>query len=140
MRISVTSQNFRTITPHAGVTRRFIVYEGEPGEVPREVDRLDLPKELAIREFARQGQHPLDNVDAVIVGSAGPGFLRRLAARGVEAIVTSETDPLTAVTKYLAGTLTPGEPNEANETANSSDCYGVRLRAQRRQRGCHTEP
>jgi predicted Fe-Mo cluster-binding NifX family protein len=137
MRISVTSQNFRTITPHAGVTRRFLVYEGERGGPPREVDRLDLPKELAFREFARQGQHPLDNVDAVIVGSAGPGFIRRLAARGVQVIVTSETDPLTAVTKYFAGTLTPGEPNE---TANSSDCYGVRVRARRRQRrDCQTE-
>ncbi|MEW8693532.1 MAG: nitrogen fixation protein, partial [Candidatus Thiodiazotropha endolucinida] len=27
MKIAVTSQNFRTITQHAGKTRRFLIYE-----------------------------------------------------------------------------------------------------------------
>ena len=140
MRIAVTSQNFRTITPHAGVTRCFLVYEGERGEVPCASERLDLPKEMALREFADRGPHPIDKVDTLIVGSAGPGFVRRLASRGIDVIVTSETDPTTAVTKYLAGTLADGEPNKENESADSSHCYGVRLRARRRQRrGCHTE-
>ena len=40
MRIAVTSQNLRTITGHAGKTRRFIVFEAEPGREPVEVDRL----------------------------------------------------------------------------------------------------
>ena len=31
MKIAVTSQNFRTITPHAGTTRRFLVYEAAEG-------------------------------------------------------------------------------------------------------------
>jgi hypothetical protein len=44
MRIAVSSQNFRTITGHAGKSRRFIVYHAKPGETPQELERLDLPK------------------------------------------------------------------------------------------------
>ncbi|HKJ77206.1 MAG TPA: nitrogen fixation protein, partial [Gammaproteobacteria bacterium] len=43
MEIAITSQNFRTVTGHAGKTRRFLVYEAGPGQEPVEVDRLDLP-------------------------------------------------------------------------------------------------
>jgi len=31
MKIAVASQNFRTVTPHAGRTRRFLVYEPSRG-------------------------------------------------------------------------------------------------------------
>jgi hypothetical protein len=57
---AVASLNFRTITPHAGVTRRFLIYEAARGGMPREVARMDLPKEFAIREFSGSGVHPLD--------------------------------------------------------------------------------
>jgi len=133
MRIAVASQNFRTITPHAGVTRRFLVYEAAPGEAPREVDRLDLPKELAIREFAGAGSHPLDVVDAVIVGSAGSGFVRRMAARGVATVVTSELDPLRAVTSHLDGSLSPAQSKKDDDAASAS-CYGAQMRLRRRSR------
>jgi predicted Fe-Mo cluster-binding NifX family protein len=137
MRIAVASQNFRTITPHAGVTRRFLVYEADAGTPPREVDRLDLPRELALREAARTAPHPLDMVDAVIVGSAGPGFLARMAERGIAAVVTTETDPVKAIADYLAGTL-PAAPRQPGGAGEGDPCYGVRLRAQRRMRrgGC----
>lgn len=105
MRIAVASQNFRTVTPHAGKTRRFLVFEVEAGSPPREVERLDLPKEMAIHEFQDGGDHPLYAMRAVIAASAGPGFVNRMAARGVETVATSETDPAAAVTRYLAGTL-----------------------------------
>ena len=122
MRIAVTSRNFRTITPHAGMTRRFLVYEAERGGAPVEIDRLDLPKELAIHEYGDRGPHPLDGVDAVIAGSAGAGFIRHMAARGVKAVATSETDPVTAVAGYLAGTLPLAEPDEQHGADDEACC------------------
>lgn len=101
MLIAVASQNFRTITGHAGKTRRFLVYEVTAGQAPVEVDRLDLPKELAMHDFHGDGPHPLDAMTAVISAGAGEGFAERMAERGVFAVVTEEeTDPAKA-----AGTL-----------------------------------
>jgi predicted Fe-Mo cluster-binding NifX family protein len=124
MLIAVASQNFRTITGHAGMTRRFMVFDAEPGKLPQEVERLDLPKEQAIHEF--QGDaHPLDAVQVVIAGSAGAGFVSRMAARGVKAIATAETDPATAVVNYLAGTLAaPGPDDHAEGGGCNCNCGG----------------
>ncbi len=52
MKVGVTSQNFRTITGHAGKTRRFIIYEAD-NEGIKEVERLDLPKEMAMHKISR---------------------------------------------------------------------------------------
>lgn len=102
MKIAVTSQNFRTVTPHAGRTRRFLVYRAELAVEPVEIDRLDLPKEMAMHEFHQNGPHPLDTVDVVIAGSFGDGFARRMARRGIRAVTTEKVDPLEAVRDFLA--------------------------------------
>ena len=102
MKIAVTSQNFRTVTPHAGRTRRFLVYRAEPAVEPVEIDRLDLPKEMAMHEFHQDGPHPLDTVDVVIAGSFGDGFAHRMAKRGVWVATTDRTDPVEAVRDFLA--------------------------------------
>jgi predicted Fe-Mo cluster-binding NifX family protein len=102
MKIVVTSQNYRTVTPHAGRTRRFLVYRAEPAGEPVEIDRLDLPKDMAMHEFHREGAHSLDAVDVVIAGSFGDGFARRMAKRGVRAVTTEKTDPVEAVREFLA--------------------------------------
>ena len=81
MKIAGTSQYFHTVTPHAGRTRRFLVYETTEGAEPVEVDRLDLPKELSMHEFHADSPHPLDAVDVIIAGSFGEGFATRMAAR-----------------------------------------------------------
>jgi len=112
VRIAVTSQNFRTITGHAGKTRRFLVFEAEPGGEPREVERLDLPKELSFHEYRGNEAHPVDGVAVIITTSAGAGFVHRLHARGISVVVTSETDPQAAVRGFFAGTLPPPEPHE----------------------------
>lgn len=103
MKIAVTSQNFRTITPHAGKTRRFLVYEAAPDADPVEVDRLDLPKEMSLHEYHGDGPHPLYAVDVVIAGSFGEGFDRRMRKHGVVAVATKESDPVQAVRDFLAG-------------------------------------
>lgn len=112
MKIAITSQNFRTITGHAGKTRRFLVFEAEQGIEPVEVERIDLPMDLAFHEFRGEGDHPVDVAEVVITGSAGPGFIQRLAARGIRVFVTSETDPRRAIRALFEGTLPPPAPHE----------------------------
>lgn len=101
MRIAVTSQNFRTVTGHAGKTRRFLVYEAETGSDPVEVKRLDLPKEMSIHETPNGAMHPLDAMDIVITESCGVGFPRKMAMRGVTVFVTEESNPVAAVMAAL---------------------------------------
>lgn len=102
MKLAVTSQNFRTVTPHAGRTRRFIIYEAAPDGEPIEVDRLDLSKELAMHAFHWKGVHPLDAAEVLITASCGPGFVRRMATRGIAVVTSAISDPLEAVRTYLA--------------------------------------
>lgn len=105
MRIAVTSQNLRTVTGHAGVNRRFMVWEVAPDQEPVREEDINLPKELAFHNFHRPDPHPLDSVDVLITGGCGDGFVRRLAERGVTVVRTSESDPAAAVRGYLNGTL-----------------------------------
>lgn len=102
MRLAVASQDFRTVTPHAGKTRRFVVYAVEPFQEPVEVDRLDLPKEMTLHEFHGDHGHPLYTVDVVIAGLFGEGFKRRMARHGIIAECTEESDPAKAVKDFLA--------------------------------------
>lgn len=112
MKIGVTSQNFRTITGHAGKTRRFLVYSADAEGNPIEIDRLDLPREMSMHEF-RGDRHPIDELDVLITGGCGDGFVRRLASRGVKVVATSETDPQTAVSAVFSGVpLPPAQPHE----------------------------
>ncbi len=95
MKIAVTSQNFRTITGHAGKTRRFIIYQVDNNGAIEEIERLDLPKEMSMHEF--QGtEHPIDAVDYLITQSCGPGFINKMKNHGIEVYTTEETDPETA--------------------------------------------
>lgn len=115
LRIGVTSQNFRTITGHAGKARRFLVFGcNEAGEW-EEIERLDLPKEMCMHEF-RGDEHPVDKLDILITGGCGAGFFTRLRNRGVEVVATSETSPLTAIKALIAGEpLPPCEPHEHDD-------------------------
>ena len=116
MRVAVASQNFRTVTPHAGKTRRWIVFEARPGAAPEEVERLDLAKDQALHEVPADAPHPLDAVDAVIAGSCGPGFVRRMARRGV-AVATTDAEkdlsPAEAARRLADGELAPRDPDTA---------------------------
>lgn len=114
MRIAITSQNFRTITGHAGKTRRFLIYEVQGQGSPVEVERLDLPAGLSLHEFHGE-DHPLfqQGLDVLITQGAGQGFVQRLGRYGIIVLVTSESDPLAAAAKVAAGLpLAPGLPHE----------------------------
>lgn len=103
MRIAVTSQNFKSITGHAGQSRRFLVYEADAAGNIQEQERLDLPKEMSLHSYHGL-DHPVftKNLQAVITQSAGQGFIQRLVQQGIKVHVTGETDPLAAVTKLYA--------------------------------------
>jgi len=110
MKIGVTSQNFRTITGHAGKTRRFLVFESDGQQGVRETDRLDLPKEMSMHAFPQNEAHPLDQLDVLITAGSGQGFVNKMAVRGVKVVSTSETDPARAAMTLLEGeSLPPAE-------------------------------
>lgn len=102
MKIAITSQNFKSVTNHAGKARRFLVFEIIDGQEPQEIDRISLPKEMAFHELAMGTAHPIDGVDALLSASFGAGFARKMAARHITASLTEETDPLKAIEIFLA--------------------------------------
>jgi predicted Fe-Mo cluster-binding NifX family protein len=110
MKIAVTSQNFKSVTGHAGKSRRFIVFNvGVPCDSP-EVVWLDLPLDMSIHEFSGDA-HPLDDMDVILTASAGQGFVTKLAQRGVQVITCGESDPRKAVRDYLTGELQAANPH-----------------------------
>lgn len=113
MRIAITSQNFRTVTGHAGKARRFLILDSSGNEL----DRLDLPKEMSFHEWqgADDTPHPLDGVDVVITAGCGKGFRARLARRKIHVAATSETDPARAVHLLLERRLPPPLPEEEHD-------------------------
>lgn len=123
MQIAVSSQNFRQVTGHAGHARRFLIFKVDDASSINLVDRLDLPKELAIHGFDDRQPHPLYDVDVLITGGAGEGFRQRLAMRGVRVVATGETDPETAVRDFLADAV---KAPVAHDQGGHDDC------------GCHS--
>jgi len=112
MKIGVSSQNFHTITGHAGKARRFFVFEQQADKSIKELERIDLPKEMSLHEF-KGDNHPLFNLDIIVTGGCGDGFINRMASHDVQVITTSETNPLEVVKKLLAGkTILPPVPHE----------------------------
>lgn len=106
MQIAVTSQNWITVTKHAGKTRRFLVFEGDAGGMAEAVGRIELEEAQTVHRTRGADSHPLDAMDAVIVGSCGRGFVSRMAAKGIKVAVSDlEKDPLVAVTAFLNGRL-----------------------------------
>ena len=114
MRVAVTSQNFKSITGHAGKSRRFIVYEVADGQAPAEVDRLDLPKDMSLHDY-HGPDHPLFGLalDAILTASAGQGFRNRMAQHGIQVVATAETDIGAALAAIAEGRPLPqAEPHE----------------------------
>ena len=123
MKIAVTSQNFRTVTGHAGRARRFLIYDVQPGAEPIELARLDLPSEQSFHETGGVGAHPIDGVNVLLSGSFGGHFVQVLAQRGIRAAITDLENPVEAVRDYLtrhaSGTLLPVAGCDCG-----GDCHG----------------
>lgn len=104
MIVAVTSQNRRTITDHAGKCRKFWLYEVQQGQVKGR-SLLELPIEQAFHGSSAQQPHPLDGINVLITGGMGPGLRQRLLQKGIQGVVTLESDPDEAVQALLAGSL-----------------------------------
>lgn len=111
MKIAVASQNRRTISGHAGKVSRFYIYtinDKTKDIVDREL--LSLSKEDILHNRFHESNnpwapHPIFDVDLVITGGAGPGFINRLAIQSTEVIITSENDPDAAIRMFFSGSL-----------------------------------
>jgi predicted Fe-Mo cluster-binding NifX family protein len=113
MKIAVASQNRKTITGHTGKCRKFWMYETDDKTILKKT-LLELELEQSLHESHGSGPHPLDGINVLINGGAGEGLIRRLNTMGIQAIVTEETEPDSAVTHFLNGTLKSG-PGECHE-------------------------
>lgn len=113
MKIAVASQNRREITEHAGRCRKFWIYQIENDAIA-DKQILELPKEQSFHDSSPHDASPLDDVQVLIAGGMGAGLERRLGNNGIQAVVTTETDPDRAVEAYLNGTLVmlETEPHE----------------------------
>lgn len=60
-----------------------------------------------ISSFYFCSPHPLDGVEVVIAASAGDGFVRHMAKRGAEVLLTGEQQPDDALARILAGEALP---------------------------------
>ena len=126
MKIAVSSQNFKSVTGHAGKSRRFIIFDvGSPCDVP-EVVWLDLPMEMSFHEFTG-GKHPLDEMDMIVTASAGQGFVSKMAQRGIRVVISEERDPYQAVRDCLAGEDMQDSMiycQESRDNAHGHSCCG----------------
>ena len=110
MKIAIATQNFATVSSHAGQTRQWLLYdltEHRSNRLLPAPRRVDLEKEQVLHVFEDDVPHPLDGVDFVVAASAGNGFIRHMKKRGTDVLLTGETDPATAITRLLAGEALP---------------------------------
>ena len=119
-KIAVTSQNRRTITGFAARCRNFNLFIVQP-ERKRIISKepYELFRHETYFETASGQPHPLDDIDVLITGGMGSGLQNDLAERGIEALVTTEKNPVAAVKMYLRDTL----PVTAIEDAHDTDEY-----------------
>jgi len=110
MKIAVASQNRENVTGHAGRCRRFWIYTVENNEVVGK-EMLELAPDQIFHGSPPNAPSPLDGTDVLISGGMGEGLVRRLAVKGIQGVITSETDPDAAVAAYLDGSLPTMAPH-----------------------------
>lgn len=111
MRIAVAvSGDFDKVAGHAGRARRWLIYDVAADGSYDPPERIETSSDEVFHYHEDGKQHFLDTVDALLAQSAGEGFLNRMRSRGVDAVMTGETDPARAVADYLAQSLAPAKP------------------------------
>ena len=120
MKVAVTSQDFRTVTGHAGKAYRFIVFDANARTGVTEIARLDLEPGIAFHHFAG-GPHPIDGVEVLLTAGSGDGFVAKMAGRGIRVIRTGQADPRLAVEEVLRGEPTAPRPDADHDVAKQSE-------------------
>lgn len=119
MKFAVATQDFQAVATHGGRARRFLVFEAEAGGVPVEVKRIELGEDEVLHVAGDGRPHPIDEVQVVVTGSSGQGFINHMRRRGIEPVTTVETDPVQAIRDYFAGTVkaapAPEHPHEHHD-------------------------
>ncbi|MFT4279361.1 MAG: hypothetical protein QM576_23690 [Rhodopseudomonas sp.] len=112
MKIAIPTQDWATISGHAGQASRWMVFDlsehrdGRPLPPP---SRVELTKEQLPHYFKDDGPHPLDGVELIVAGSAGDGYVRHMKKRGADVLLTGETDPATAIDLIIKGETLPDQ-------------------------------
>ena len=107
MKIAIAAKDYATVSSHAGQARHWLLYDCQPGQALPSGQRVELTQEQVLHHFDDQGPHPLDGVAVVIAASAGDGFIRHMAKRGAQVLLTGETDPAAALARVMAGEVLP---------------------------------
>lgn len=124
MKIAVSSQNQTDITAHLGHCQKFWLYDIDSTAVQHK-QLLQLTKAQSFHESSPKESHPLDVAQVLISGSMGRGLAKRLESKGIQPIITSETDPDTAINAYLAGSLaiiSPEDHDHQGEHYHEGEC------------------
>ena len=124
MKIAVSSQNQTNVTGHLGHCQKFWIYDVDDTFIQNK-QLLQLTKAESFHESSPKETHPLDVVQVLISGSMGNGLFCRLEAKDIKPIVTSETDPDTAVTAYLAGSLIVKTQEERDRDHEVEHAHGA---------------
>lgn len=101
MKVAIATDDYVRVAGHAGQARRWLVHDSADGGP--QPQRIRLEKTQVFHHWQEDGPHPLDGVSVIVAGSAGDGFLRRMAKRGVEVRLTGERDAARALAKVLDG-------------------------------------
>lgn len=107
MKIAIVSQDFQKITGKTGRARNFLIYEVTHEGKPILLEKLEVPETQPTLHDLHEDDitpHTVDNT-IVITSEAGDGMANRLSRRGITLYITDESNPLTAVTQLIAGTL-----------------------------------
>ncbi len=116
MKIAVTYQNGRTISGHGGRCNRFKVYTIKDNKIDTNTD-LEFNKDIVFHNVFHDrvipfNEHPLSDIDVLITGSMGSGFVMKMAQNGIKAVATPERDSDLAAVNFLNGTLEESAPDD----------------------------
>lgn len=126
MKVAITSQNLRQVTGHAGLCRRFMLFDVQEHEITL-LKPIELTREQTFHELQGREPHPLDGVEVLISGGMGQGLFMKLVQLGIQPIVTQETDPLRAVQGLRDGSLlveTDAQCKERGQAHRHSHVHG----------------
>lgn len=114
MKIAVSTADGRTICGHLGSCSKFFIYDVEDGKTIsreiRDVTPVHGPHEGHHLDAHHHGSHEglagsLSDCAAVITNGMGRPMAASLQVRGIDPVITAESDPDMAVDLYLKGNL-----------------------------------
>ncbi|MBR9865801.1 MAG: hypothetical protein GYB20_01665 [Oceanospirillales bacterium] len=109
MKIAVASRDGISVAGRISKCKSWIVFQSGAagsGLVDQQqiklVEMIVLPREQVLQYYQDDMPHPLAECDAVIGASADENLVNMIALRGINAVLTAETDPVKAVAGYLS--------------------------------------